>query len=181
MFNFVHKIYYSPTKTAGHKCQKGSSHHLLNYQKVRYWRAEGRYIEGLVNYERENLVRLSPGCWYLLTNCFLFREDFELFNDACSRALQCGGELCFDESLYANRGRNFSFKQYLPQKPARYGFLFRSLGDAVHAYIYRLGWSDYVCVCTNPRFQILIVSMRIRIWIQTESLSGPRLNFMWIK
>ncbi len=37
-----------------------------------------------------------------------------------------------------NRGRGLAFKQYLPQKPAKYGFLFKSLGDSQHAYIYRL-------------------------------------------
>ncbi len=73
-------------------------------------------------------------------NYFLFctfRRVFELFNNACSRALQCGAEICIDETLYANRGRGFSFKQYLPLKPSKYGFLFKSLGDSKHAYIYR--------------------------------------------
>jgi hypothetical protein len=37
---------------------------------------------------------------------------------ACTEALQCGPELCFDETLYANRGRGFSFKQYM--KVGRY-------------------------------------------------------------
>ncbi len=36
-----------------------------------------------------------------------------------------------------NRGRGFSFKMYLPQKPSRYGFLFKSLGDSINAYIFR--------------------------------------------
>ena len=67
----------------------------------------------------------------------IFREVFELFNDACSRALQCGPDMAVDETLYAYRGRGLAFKQYLPQKPAKYGFLFKSLGDSVYAYIYR--------------------------------------------
>jgi hypothetical protein len=67
----------------------------------------------------------------------IFREVFELFNDGCARALQCGPEICVDETLYANRGRGFSFRIFLPLKPSRYGFLFKSLGDSVHAYIYR--------------------------------------------
>jgi hypothetical protein len=45
--------------------------------------------------------------------------------------------MAVDETLYAYRGRGLAFKQYLPQKPAKYGFLFKSLGDSVYAYIYR--------------------------------------------
>lgn len=41
------------------------------------------------------------------------------------------------KSNTAHRGRGFSFKMYLPQKPSRYGFLFKSLGDSVNAYIFR--------------------------------------------
>ena len=73
----------------------------------------------------------------LRSTLFIFREVFELFNEACSAALQCGPELAVDETLYANRGRGLAFKQFLPQKPRKYGFLFKSLGDSVHAYIYR--------------------------------------------
>ena len=93
------------------------------------------------------ICKFISGTGYVkrLQQILLLRTVFELFKDACSRALQCGGELCFDETLYANRGRNFSFKQYLPQKPSRYGFLFKSLGDSSHAYIYRLGCSDLHC------------------------------------
>jgi hypothetical protein len=75
-----------------------------------------------------------------VSNYFLFctfRRVFELFNNACSHALQCGAEICIDETLYANRGLGFSFKQYLPLKPSKYEFLFKSLGDSKHAYIYR--------------------------------------------
>jgi hypothetical protein len=65
------------------------------------------------------------------------RELFEMFNEACTNALQVGPEMSFDETMYANRGRGFSFKQYMKAKPAKYGFLYRSLNDAVHAYTYR--------------------------------------------
>jgi hypothetical protein len=74
-------------------------------------------------------------------NLLYFRQVFDYFNDACSRALQCGPELCIDETLYANRGRGFSFKQFNPLKPSKYGFLYKSLGDSIYAYIYRLGCS----------------------------------------
>jgi hypothetical protein len=65
------------------------------------------------------------------------REVFSLFNEACTAHLQCGPELCFDETLYPNRGRGFSFKQYMPAKPSKYGFLYKSLNDSIRAYTYR--------------------------------------------
>lgn len=65
------------------------------------------------------------------------REVFNLFNEACTKHLQCGDELCFDETLYPNRGRGFSFKQYMPAKPSKYGFLYKSLNDGIRAYTYR--------------------------------------------
>jgi hypothetical protein len=64
---------------------------------------------------------------------FLFLFLFQ----ACTEALQCGPELCFDETLYANRGRGFSFKQYMKAKPSKYGFLYKSLNDSIRAYTYR--------------------------------------------
>jgi len=67
----------------------------------------------------------------------LARDVFEKFNEACSKALQCGEQLCIDETLYANRGRGFQFKQFNPSKPAKYGFLYKSLNDSVHPYTYR--------------------------------------------
>jgi hypothetical protein len=30
-----------------------------------------------------------------------------------------------------------SFRQFMPQKPGKYGFLFRSLNDSIYAYTYR--------------------------------------------
>lgn len=62
---------------------------------------------------------------YGILNLFCHRECFELFNEACTKALQCGAELCIDESLQASRGQGFSFKQYMPLKPAKYGLLYR--------------------------------------------------------
>lgn len=64
------------------------------------------------------------------------REIFELFNAACTKALQCGPELAFDETLYANFGRGFGFKQYMKAKPSKYGMLYRSLNDAQVPYTY---------------------------------------------
>jgi hypothetical protein len=65
------------------------------------------------------------------------REVFELFNDACTAALQCGESICVDEGLYPTRGRGFAGRQYLKDKPHKYGMLYRMLNDSVHAYTYR--------------------------------------------
>ena len=56
---------------------------------------------------------------------FCDREIFELFNDAIAKPLQCGLDLVIDETLYSCRGR-FNFKQYMPQKPGKYGFLYKA-------------------------------------------------------
>jgi hypothetical protein len=65
------------------------------------------------------------------------REVFELFNEACTEALQCSDQLCCDEDLYRNFGRGFGFKQYNKSKPAKYGILYRSLNDSKLPYTYR--------------------------------------------
>jgi len=65
----------------------------------------------------------------------LFREVFELFNDAIARPLQCGLELVVDESLISCRGR-FPFKQYMPLKPGKYGFLYKVSKQNARAVIY---------------------------------------------
>jgi hypothetical protein len=50
---------------------------------------------------RNNSSRYKNNCIIFVS--IIFREVFELFNDACSRALQCGPEICIDETLYKNR------------------------------------------------------------------------------
>jgi hypothetical protein len=65
------------------------------------------------------------------------RVVLELFNDACTAALQCGESICVDECLYPTRGRGFAGRQYLKDKPRKYGMLYRSLNDSKHAYTYR--------------------------------------------
>lgn len=73
------------------------------YGEIRIWRLEFRVgakvvpkIE-LIN----NSSRYKNNCIIFVS--IIFREVFELFNDACSRALQCGPEICIDETLYKNR------------------------------------------------------------------------------
>jgi hypothetical protein len=54
----------------------------------------------------------------------LFRESFERFNVNCGSALQAGPYLSLDETLYRTRVK-VGFKQYNPNKPAKYGLLYK--------------------------------------------------------
>ena len=54
------------------------------------------------------------------------RKVFELFNQNCGRALIPDDLLSIDETLYPMRNR-VSFKQFSPNKLAKYGLLFKSV------------------------------------------------------
>ena len=59
-----------------------------------------------------------------------------MFNAACSAHVVQSDFLSLDETLYPMR-IHVGFKQYNPDKPAKYGMLFKSLNDAWHCYTYR--------------------------------------------
>ena len=65
-----------------------------------------------------------------------YRELCEAFNDNCSKHLVPTEYLSLDETLYPMRTQ-ISFKQYSPNKPARYGLLFKSLNDARFSCTYK--------------------------------------------
>ena len=65
-----------------------------------------------------------------------FREFFELFNDNCSRYYTPNEFMSLDETLYPMRNQ-ITFKQYNPDKPAKYGLLFKSLNSAGLPYLHR--------------------------------------------
>jgi hypothetical protein len=65
------------------------------------------------------------------------REIFEMFNDACTEALQCGDQICIDEALYRTFGTGFDFSQFSPLKPAKKGILYRVLSDSRLPYTFR--------------------------------------------
>ena len=65
-----------------------------------------------------------------------FREFFELFNENCSRYITPGEFLSIDETLYPMR-HQIAFRQYNPDKPAKYGMLFKSLNAAGFPYLHR--------------------------------------------
>lgn len=64
-----------------------------------------------------------------------FRSFFNKFNEHCSMLRIPSDFLSLDETLYPFRGRR-SMKQYNPNKPAKYGLLYRSISDARLPYTY---------------------------------------------
>ena len=63
------------------------------------------------------------------------REFFNAFSDHCARMRVPSDLLSLDETLYPFRGR-IGIKQYNPNKPAKYGLLYRSISDAKLPYTY---------------------------------------------
>ena len=61
------------------------------------------------------------------------RHLFESFNKNCSTCVVPEEYLCIDETLYPTRNK-ISFKQYNPNKPAKYGLLFKSINSVTYAY-----------------------------------------------
>ena len=59
-----------------------------------------------------------------------------MFNEACSEHVTPSDFLSLDEIFYPMRN-HIGFKQYNPDKPAKYGMLFKYLNDAGHCFTYR--------------------------------------------
>ena len=59
-----------------------------------------------------------------------------MFNENCSSYLIPDHFLSIDETLYPMR-HQVSFRQYNPDKPAKYGMLFKSLNAAGMSYLFR--------------------------------------------
>ena len=64
------------------------------------------------------------------------RKFFELFNLNCLKHVVPSEYLSLDETLYPMRNQ-IGIKQYNPNKPAKYGLLFKSLNDARYPYTYQ--------------------------------------------
>jgi len=64
------------------------------------------------------------------------RDFFETFNKKFAEALVPEDYISLDETLYPMRTQ-ISFKQYNPDKPAKYGILFKSLNSARYPYTYQ--------------------------------------------
>ena len=61
------------------------------------------------------------------------RKLLELFNEQCLKSLRACGYLYTDETLYRTRNQ-ISFKQFNPNKPVKYGLLFKSINAARYPY-----------------------------------------------
>ena len=64
-----------------------------------------------------------------------FRDFFESFNRNCITSLAPGDYLSLDETLYPMRTQ-IGFRQFNPNKPAKYGMLFKSVNAARMPYTF---------------------------------------------
>ena len=64
------------------------------------------------------------------------RDVFESFNHNCSSCVVPGDFLSLDETLYPMRTR-IGFKQFNPNKSAKYGLLFKSINACRYPYTFR--------------------------------------------
>ena len=64
-----------------------------------------------------------------------FREFFEVFIEEFCTCLAPEDYLSLDETLYPMRNQ-ISFRQYNPNKPAKYGMLFKSINTARYSYTF---------------------------------------------
>jgi hypothetical protein len=78
------------------------------------------------------------------------RELFDLFNNRCRDNYTLSERVTIDETLRKFRGR-CKFRVYMPQKPGKYGLLFRVLTDSRERYVSRL--LPYTGKATNDNVQ----------------------------
>ena len=64
------------------------------------------------------------------------RAIYTMFNSNCAKYLVPSEYLAIDETLYPMR-HQIAFRQYNPNKPAKYGLLFKSINDARFPYTYQ--------------------------------------------
>ena len=65
------------------------------------------------------------------------RPLFEMFNENLAKNMTPSEFMTIDETLYPMR-HQINFCQYNPNKPAKYGMLFRSVNDARFPFTYRV-------------------------------------------
>ena len=70
------------------------------------------------------------------SDCFAaFREFFRCFNENCAQLRTPSEYLAIDETLYPYRGKIVIYRDN-PNKPAKYGILYRSISDSRVPYTY---------------------------------------------
>ena len=112
------------------------------------------------------------------------RHLFESFNDNCSKHLVPSEYLTIDETLYPMRTQ-ISFKQYNPDKPAKYGMLFKSLNDARYPFTYKslvyagkpeiIDDAPYFITGTENYVKSLVVRTEADVSLKGRNISMDRL------
>ena len=93
------------------------------------------------------------------------RELLELFNKQCSKYLRESDYLWFDETLYSTRNE-ISFKQFNPNKLAKYRLLFNSI-NAVE-YLYTFVTAPY---SRNQKMKVVNFIIHVQRVLQSISLN----------
>ena len=81
--------------------------------------------------------RTSNSSWTMEIRPFrAMRNFFEFLNKNIASAVNVTNYMSLAETLYSCKTK-LTFKQYHPNKPAKYGLLFKSLNSAQFAYTYQ--------------------------------------------
>ena len=114
-----------------------------------------------------------------------FREFFRCFNENCTQLRTPSEYLAIDETLYPYRGKIVIFNsQYNPNKPAKYGILYRSISDGhVPCTYYTLPYagkpeeitdgSEYV-TGTDNYTKYLVEGLKQHVNLQGRNISMDR-------
>ena len=110
------------------------------------------------------------------------REFFEIFNRNCMNHVIPSEYLSIDETLYPMRTQ-VRIKQYKPNKPAKYGLLFKSLNDARFPHTYQsipyagkpaAGEGPYYLNKTEDYVKKLVEEAQAKLLIQGRNISMDR-------
>ena len=111
------------------------------------------------------------------------REFFEIFNRNCMNHVIPSEYLSIDETLYPMRTQ-VRIKQYKPNKPAKYGLLFKSLNDARFPHTYQslpyagkpaAGEDPYYLNKTEDYVKKLVEEAQAKLLIQGRNISMDHL------
>ena len=111
-----------------------------------------------------------------------FREVFEEFNFNCGKYVVPDDYLTLDETLYPTRA-HISFKQFNPNKPAKYGMLYKSINASQYPYTFitsvyagkpRAEPTIYYTPGTEHTVKSLIQSLECHTNLQGRNLSYDR-------
>ena len=111
------------------------------------------------------------------------RVLFMMFNNNCTKYIIPSEYLAIDETLYPMR-HQIAFRQYNPNKPAKYGLLFKSINDARFPFTYQAtvyagkpesGNGPYYIDKTENYIKYLVTQIEKDISLQGRNISMDRL------